>query len=330
MDQDGTLPIDTTSGQNEDTELSMNVGGSYILSRNYASTTRLNSQHLLWKLELGWCLHPSLQALMTPHHQKRAFPNVAATTVTASTQGSNLSVARRDTVRIADLATGTAIWAIDVSHEFPLALIDGFDIHLQQCPPPEWLPFHVTVRQWDIYSAMPPELEGLYDVVHIRLLLLVVRDNDPRPILRNAFRMLKRGGCLQWDELDPWGAITVVAGQPRGDETGENFQKRQELTPMDTLNWVLELHSIMEEVGFEDVKKEDIACDLRLAKYYQDMQFMVMEEQAAAEATAEGKERVGKAIRDGVGESYGKARVTPKMVVLGRKPARQHQAVEDS
>ncbi|KAL8811346.1 MAG: hypothetical protein Q9200_001873 [Gallowayella weberi] len=239
----------------------------------------------------------------------------------SSTQDLNSSAAHPNNVRIADLATGTAIWAIDVSHDFPLAYIDGFDINLQQCPPPEWLPRHVTVRRWDIYFALPPELEGSYDVVYIRLLLLVVKDNDPRPILRNALRMLKKGGYLQWDELDPWGAITVVAGEPQGDETGKEFQKRQELTPMDTLKWVLELPSIMEEVGFESVKKEDSACALHLAKHYQDMQFMVMEEQAAAEATAEGRERVEKAIREGVGESYRKARVTPKVVFLGRKPS---------
>ncbi|KAL8729545.1 MAG: hypothetical protein Q9166_004625 [cf. Caloplaca sp. 2 TL-2023] len=70
----------------------------------------------------------------------------------------------------------------------------------------------------------------------------------------------------------------------------------------------------MEEPGFEDVRKEEVPCDIRLAKYYQDMQFMVMEEQAAAQATAEGKEKVERAIEDGVRESRGRARVTPKMV----------------
>lgn len=45
--------------------------------------------------------------------------------------------------------------------------------------------------EWDIYTNLAPELEGLYDVLHIRLLLLVVRDNDPRPILKSALRMLK-------------------------------------------------------------------------------------------------------------------------------------------
>ncbi|KAG6999520.1 hypothetical protein G7Y79_00034g069430 [Physcia stellaris] len=33
---------------------------SYVLERGYAATTRLNSQYLLWKMELGWSLHPTL------------------------------------------------------------------------------------------------------------------------------------------------------------------------------------------------------------------------------------------------------------------------------
>ena len=90
---------------------------------------------------------------------------------------------------------------------------------------------------------------------------------------------------------------------------------------MGTLRWVSELHAIMQEVGFEDVRREEIACDLRFAKYYQDMQFLVMEEEATRKATVVDREAVGTAIECGVRESRnGKARVTPKIVCLGRKP----------
>ena len=226
-----------------------------------------------------------------------------------------------DTFRVADLATGTAVWPLDIVRSFPWAQIDGFDIDLQQCPPAEWLPHNVTVRKWDIFSDLAPELEGLYDVVHVRLLLLVIEDNDPRPVLRNALRMLKKGGYLQWDELDPWKAYTVVVGKPLGDEVEGTFQKKQELTDMSTLKWVLDLHSIIDEVRFEGVRRHAVSCDIGLAKYYQDMQFMVMEEQAASTVTVKERAMVERAIREGVWESHeGKARVTPKVVYLGRKP----------
>ncbi|CAO1604435.1 hypothetical protein XANCAGTX0491_007992 [Xanthoria calcicola] len=228
--------------------------------------------------------------------------------------------AQPDTIRIADVATGTAIWAVEICQDFPSTQIDGFDIDLQQCPPPEWLPHNVKVRVWDIYTNLAPELEGLYDVVHIRLLLLVVRDNDQRPILKNALRMLKPGGYLQWDELDPWAAFTVTASKQMMDEAVNDFQNRQEVTAMSNLEWVKDLHSIMAELSFEDVRREEVRCDLRLAKYYQDLHFMVMEEQAAAQATDKERDRVKEAIREGVRESHGQTRMRPKIVLLGRKP----------
>ncbi|KAL8654746.1 MAG: hypothetical protein Q9226_003310, partial [Calogaya cf. arnoldii] len=257
LDHDRAAPDGGDSTGDQVPEPHKNGESSYILSRSYGATTRLNSQHLLWKLELGWCLHPALQALIsTAVPIVTALPQVSAPTVTSSTQQLNPLAAHPDTFRIADLATGTAIWAIDISQDFPLAQIDCFDIDLQQCPPPPWLPHNVKAHQWDIYTDLTPELEGLYDVVHIRLLLLVIRDNDPRPILKSALRMLKKGGYLQWDELDPWGAFTVVASNQLKDETVNDFQKRQELTAMSTLEWVKDLHCMMGEIGFKDVRRE--------------------------------------------------------------------------
>ncbi|KAL8634645.1 MAG: hypothetical protein Q9228_007766, partial [Teloschistes exilis] len=206
---------------------------SYLLTRDHAAGTRLNGQYFLWKMEIGWLLHPSL--------------------------------APTSSFRAADLGTGTAIWALDLAQSFPVERVDGFDIDLQQCPPSEWLPSNVIVREWDILSALPSELEAQYDVVHTRLLLAVIRDNNPRPVLRNALRMLKKGGCLQWDELDQWGTFTVEIGRQQATRTGHSFQKAAESMVVDTLTWIRDLPSIMEEVGFVNVKKEEIDCDMGLA-----------------------------------------------------------------
>ena len=295
---------------------------AYPLNRDYAATTRLNCQYLLWKMELGWSLHPEI--CLKKYYTQPTINTSAeepASTAAELSQVKSPIAAESEVLRIADLATGTAIWALDVARNFPLVQIDGFDIDLQQSPPPSWLPDNVTLQEWDILSSMSSELENRYDVVHIRLLLLVIQMNNPRPVLKNALRMLKKGGSLQWDELDPWGAHTVQTSKQDENISGSDFQKRQELTAMSSLKWVTELHSIMEEVGFEDVKREEIACDLRLAKFYQDMQFLVMEEQAEHEPTAEGKHMVKEAIVQGALESRnGKARVTPKIVCLGTKP----------
>ncbi|KAI4227388.1 MAG: hypothetical protein L6R36_002468 [Xanthoria steineri] len=202
--------------RSEVTEHRRSGESSYALGRDYTTTTRINSQHLLWKLELGWSLHPSLQArILTAQPIVTAPTQVPAPTVTYSMHRLDRFAAQPDTFRIADVATGTAIWALEISQDFPSTQIDGFDIDLQQCPPPEWLPHNVKVQEWVIYTNLAPELEGLYDV--------------------NALRMLKPGGYLQWDELEPWGAFTATASKQMKDEAVNDFQKRQELTAMSTL-----------------------------------------------------------------------------------------------
>ena len=261
-----------------------NVG--YVLNRDYAASTRLNCQFFLWKEELGFNLHPSI--------------NISAS-------GS----------RIADIATGTAIWLVDLARSLPDSQLDGFDISLEQCPPLAWLPASVSVDQWDIFSRVPPALKSQYDVVHIRLALLVVRQNDPRPILRNILELLKPGGYLQWDELNVFEAS--VAGTDPGVCT-EKFQRAQELTDLRRLGWVRELRGIVTECGFEKVQEFKYECNLTLAKYYQDIQFLVMEEEAANAPTVDKKVEVYQAINKTYAESKkGIARCTPKVVIVAKK-----------
>lgn len=259
----------------------------YALKRDYAASVRLNCQFLLWKAELGFNLHPSI-----------AIPSSGS--------------------RVADLGTGTAIWLLDLKQSLPDSQLDGFDISLQQCPPSEWLPDLVSLTNWDIFSPVPASLICQYDVVHIRLALLVVRGNDPRPILRNALVMLKPDGYVQWDELNVFGAFVSSTKSSIGTE---EFQRAQELTDLGTLEWVRGLRSIVEECGFEDAREYKYGCNLSLAKYYQDMQFLVMEEEAANASSMQRRNAVHRAINFTYEESKkGIARCTPKIVVVAKKP----------
>ena len=263
---------------------------NYVLNRDYAASTRLNCQFFLWKEELGFNLHPSID-----------IPSYGS--------------------RIADIATGTAIWLIDLARSLLDSHLDGFDISLEQCPPPHWLPGSVSVTQWDVFSPVPPILKGQYDVVHIRLALLVVRGNDPRPILRNVLELLKPGGYLQWDELDVFEAyVTSINSMV---ET-EKFRRAQELTDLSRLEWVRELQGIVEQSGFEEVQKFKYGCDLALVKYYQDMQFLVMEEEAANATSVEEKAKIYRAINMTYEESKkGIARCTPKIIIIAKKSSRE-------
>lgn len=80
----------------------------------------------------------------------------------------------------------------DVSREYPAAQIDGFDISLDQCPPSQWLPKNTSLRCLDLYQELPEDLYEVYDIIYLRLFLVVIRDDDPVPVLRNLVKMLSR------------------------------------------------------------------------------------------------------------------------------------------
>lgn len=72
----------------------------------------------------------------------------------------------------------------------PSAQLDGFDNNLSQSPPKEWLPHNVNMYHFDAFGDLPNELVGKYDIVHVRLFLLIVRNNDPMPLLKKFVQML--------------------------------------------------------------------------------------------------------------------------------------------
>ena len=119
----------------------------------------------------------------------------------------------RHDLKIADVGTGTGIWAVDVARQLPRdASIDGYDISSEQFPPSSFLPPNVKLHgDFDIFEAPPPELCGIYDVVHVRLVVLVV-EKDPSPVIRQLTCLLKPGGYLQWSKIDV--ANYAIRGPP--------------------------------------------------------------------------------------------------------------------
>lgn len=262
-------------------------GNDYVLQRDYAATTRLNAQFWLWKHELGFNIHPSIPR-----------PSSSAC--------------------IADVATGTGIWMLDASRELPDRQFYGFDISLQQCPPADWLPPSIQLQQWDIYGPLPPGFEGMFEVVHIRLLALVIRENNPSPLLQSVKQILKPGGYLQWDELDVWSAY-VTSKDPSVDL--QSYQMSNERAKANKLQWTRNLKQIIADNGFEAVEETHYEPDLALAKFYQDAYMMMTEEMV----TSTKSETERKKILDAMGDVHkqaekGVARCVPKKVFIARKP----------
>lgn len=99
--------------------------------------------------------------------------------------------------------TITSIWLHDFARDKPKSIeLHGFDISLDQVAAQPWLPQNIHMHTWNLFQEPPPQFLGYFDVVHVRLVTVVVRNNDPRPVLENLAKILKPGGYLQWDEVD--------------------------------------------------------------------------------------------------------------------------------
>jgi hypothetical protein len=90
-----------------------------------------------------------------------------------------------------DLTCPHRIWMLDLSREVPsTTTIHGFDIDLSQCPPPSSFPPNVKITKWDMFTPPPAELVGTFDVVHLRLVTLVIKNNDPTALITNVAQLL--------------------------------------------------------------------------------------------------------------------------------------------
>ena len=265
-------------------------GHEYMLCRNYAAASRLNYQYYLWKESLHFNIHPSI-----------AIPNNA---------------------RIADVATGTAIWLIDVARECPMAQLDGFDIDISQAPPKQWLPPNVNIKTWNVFDSLLDDMIGVFDIVHVRLLILVVQQSDPKSIIRNLFRMLKPGGYIQWDDLDyPNMHVKACEASLR---TPALQAMRETAYSGGRNDWTLRLPEFFGEEGLLETKLYHFQDSLIFARANGEQHLLTMEEFASSLAktdrTEEARE-VFKLIQDASKEILTGATLSmPRVVCVGRKP----------
>lgn len=132
------------------------------------------------------------------------------------------------------------IWLYDLSRKIPSSVsVTGLDISLDQIPPVprgSQMP-NMRFQQWSFFDAPPAELAGTFDVVHMRLVAVVVMDQDPEKILKNVKMLLSKlsqlpsimlpytnelepepGGYIQWEEHYTADANVISAS---GDVTTE-------------------------------------------------------------------------------------------------------------
>ena len=195
------------------------------------------------------------------------------------------------------------------------------DITLSQAPPNQWRPPNINMRVWNIFEDPSEDLVGQFDIVHIRLLLLVIPNNNAVPVIKRLATMLKPGGYLQWEELNRF-RHRVVTVNPSVDTSA--FQEMHKI--MDghcRFEWTLEFPTSLSENGFEDAKIYHYEDSMDLAKGHNDMLLVMLEEFAAGIAKNKGEEeaeRIQQLIQRIYNSSLeGAAMYVPKIVCVGRK-----------
>ena len=164
---------------------------------------------------------------------------------------------------------------------------------------------------------------GKYDVVHIRLVILVIGEGDPVPVLRNLALLLKPGGWLQWDEVDTGDAVVAhPAGAGGKTEALEMMAARMKAHAMGASAWVVKLPETMREVGgFAEAELYRVKADKAYLKFYTDMHSLLWVEVATNMPVEGGQRAQFERLVEGVleeterGAAYGVA----KVVVVGRK-----------
>lgn len=143
----------------------------YALPRDPFESERLNAQHRLYVKSLEYILHPRIAASFSSN-----------------------------SVEIADVATGTGAWMIDLAAEMPGAKLIGLDMSAAQFT--SSVPSNCEFQLLNILDPVPKEFQGRFHVVHIRLLIVGLTGEDWNTVARNAMQLLKPGGYLQWCEAD--------------------------------------------------------------------------------------------------------------------------------
>ncbi|KAG9258505.1 S-adenosyl-L-methionine-dependent methyltransferase [Emericellopsis atlantica] len=142
----------------------------YLLNRDAKESARLIAQHDWLQTLTGCDIHPCIKL-----------------------EGPNL--------RIADVATGTGIWLLDLAKKLPeTTQFYGFDISEEQFPATDKRPGNVSLHKQNVLQDFPEEYHGSFDLVAVRLITAGLRPENWSTAVENVTKLLKPGGYLQWIE----------------------------------------------------------------------------------------------------------------------------------
>ncbi|KAM0144292.1 hypothetical protein ACHAO1_000050 [Botrytis cinerea] len=281
----------------------------------------LNLQHYLWKDGLGYLLHPSIPLPSPKTRYRIADLGTGTGYVVSDCDLYFISWVVR--ISMSDIKRpGIRIWPLDLVRQLPSTVqLYGFDISSSQFPHPNYLPANVKLEVLDSLRVDPPEeLLGSFDIVHLRLWLGVVMNGDPSALLTHALKLLRPGGYIQWDEIDP---NRGIAEGPNGEESPHVAKILKMQANIKDLRWIPTLPRLFAQYDLEDIK-EDFAFEQPWqSKMAGDGSCAVVHEMASngSPFIADKLKRVGVDVPKAYEEVCEGARLTqPFCVTVGRKP----------
>ncbi|KAF2671164.1 S-adenosyl-L-methionine-dependent methyltransferase [Microthyrium microscopicum] len=195
---------------------------TYLLNRDAEETRRLNEQHKVYVTYISPTID-STTILQLTNFDPYASKYSHLTDHLHSSLGYEIhptaTASLPPNATIADIGTGTGIWLLDIARTNPSYVLHGFDISAAQIHPDfnssSNLHFHLS----DFKQPFPPELLGTFDLVHARLLIFALQAEEWAPAVANLTTLLKPGGYLQWEEINPAPATYVLRTKPTASTT---------------------------------------------------------------------------------------------------------------
>ncbi|OQO14978.1 hypothetical protein B0A48_00360 [Cryoendolithus antarcticus] len=205
------------------------MADSYSLPRHAAESARLNDQHHVLKTISG-------------------FPGLLHPCILASLQ----------TARIADMGTGTGAWLLELSSQRTQDSYTGLDISAAQFPSEP--PSNITFDVWNVLDPAPPQYQGCFKVVHVRLVGLALVGEQFSVAARNLMTMTKSGGWIQWGEADA-GDITHRGLVSQALKALYSRGLKVLHTQGRMLDEPRRLKEVLEQVGFEEIEEKVVSVD---------------------------------------------------------------------
>lgn len=146
----------------------------------------------------------------------------------------------------------------------PTYTFKGYDISPDQFFPNDALPNNVTLELGDFWKPFPEELQGTFDLVNIRLIIISMGPGIWESTLRNVLTLLKPGGAIQWTE----GNFLIARGfrgsdpQSTGGHALTRGQKQFNATLVKRFKWCYpEWQELFEGAGLERVEEDVVSTD---------------------------------------------------------------------